>query len=77
MRIKYLTGLATKANYNTKVSEIESKIDNHNHDKYVTFTVLNAMSANLITKTKLDAELKKIAIGLLQIKQKTYFLKMR
>ena len=51
--------MVTKTNYNTKVSEIESKIDNHNHDKYVAFTSLNAMSVKLITNTKLDAELKK------------------
>ena len=53
--------MVTKSNYNTKISEIESKINNHNHDKYVTTTALNALSVNLIAKTNFDAELKKIS----------------
>ena len=55
-----VSSLVTKTNYNTKLSEVEGKINNHNHDKYVTTTTLNALSTNLITKTKSDAELKKV-----------------
>ena len=29
-------GLVTKTDYNTKISEIEKKIIDHNHDKYIT-----------------------------------------
>ena len=50
------------SNYNTKVTEIENKLNNHNHDKYITtpeFHTLtadafNARLANLVTKTIFD-----------------------
>ena len=55
--------------YNTKISEIEKKITDHNHDKYITTPEFNNLAAgvfsarlarkNLITKTDFDAELKK------------------
>ena len=63
-----------KTNYNTKISEIESIINNHNHDKYVTTTALNVLSANLITKTKCDVELKKISDKVTSNKTKESFL---
>ena len=56
-----------KTDYNTKVTEIENKLNNHNHDKYITtpeFKTLAAdvfntriAQANLITKTDFDTEL--------------------
>ena len=56
-----------KANYNIKISELEKKLTDHNHDKYITAPefhtsaadVLNARlaQANLITKTDFDAKL--------------------
>ena len=56
-----------KTDYNTKVTEIENNLTNHNHDKYIDtsgFTelatdVFNARltQANLITKTDLGAKL--------------------
>ena len=65
-----VSGLVTKTNYNTKISEIEKKITDHNHDEYVTTPEFNRLvtgnfkarlaQANLITKTDLDFELKKI-----------------
>ena len=60
-KITDISGLVTKTNYNTKISETEGKINNHNHDKYVTTTTPNTLFANLVTKTKLDAELKKVS----------------
>ena len=52
--------------YNTKITEIEEKITDHNHDKYTTLE-FNALAtgafnarlaqANLIAKTSFDAKL--------------------
>ena len=63
--------LVKKTDYNTKISEIKNKINDHNHDKFITTpefntlaaSVLNARlaQANLITKTDFDTLLKKIS----------------
>ena len=37
--------VVTKTNYNTKISEIEGKIKDHNHDKYITTPEFNTLSA--------------------------------
>ena len=56
-----------KTNHNTKITEIENKLTNHNHDKYVDTQEFNKLAAdvfntritqeNLITKTDFDAKL--------------------
>ena len=56
-----------KTNYNTKITEIEKKLTDHNHDKYITTPEFNTLAAdvfnarlaqaNLITKTDFDAKL--------------------
>ena len=53
--------------YNNKVREIENKLNNHNHDKYIDTQEFNKLAAdvfnarlaqaNLITKTDFDAKL--------------------
>ena len=70
-KIPDISSLTTKTNYNTKVSEIEKKVRDHNHDKYITTQEINTLSArifdarlelaHLITKTNLDFELEKIS----------------
>ena len=60
MKIKYLV-------LNTKISELENKLTEHNHDKYITTPEFNTLAAsvfnarlaqaNLITKTDFDAKL--------------------
>ena len=57
MKIKYLV-------LNTKISELENKLTEHNHDKYITIPEFNTLAAsvfnarlaqaNLITKTDFD-----------------------
>ena len=52
--------LLKKTNYDTKITEIENKFNNHNHDKYITTPEFNALvtdvfnarisQANLVTK---------------------------
>ena len=59
-----ISSLVKKADYDAKITEIENKLNNHNHDKYITtpeFKILapdvfNARlsQANLVTKTTFD-----------------------
>ena len=59
--------LLKKTDYDTKVNEIENKITDHNHDKYITTPVFNKLTAenfaarlaqaNLVTKTDFDNKL--------------------
>ena len=59
--------LVNKTDYNTKITEIENKVNNHNQDKHIdtqefnklTADVFNARiaQANLITKTEFNAKL--------------------
>ena len=69
MKIKYLTLVIwlKKTDYNTKITDIENKLNNHNHDKYTDNSEFNKLAvdvfnarlaqANLITKTNLDTKL--------------------
>ena len=69
MKTKYLALVIKlkKTDYNIKITGIENKISNHNHDKYIdtsefnklTVDVFNARiaQANLVTKTDFDAKL--------------------
>ena len=36
-----------KTNYDTKISESEKKLTDHNHDRYITNPVLNTLAARL------------------------------
>ena len=61
-KIKYpmLVVLLKKTNYNTKITEIEKKLTDHNHEKYITTPEFNTLAVdvfnarlaqiNLITK---------------------------
>ena len=59
-----LVFLLKKTDYNTKVTEVENKLNNHNHYKYITTPEFNTLGAdvvnarlsqaNLVTKTKFD-----------------------
>ena len=66
-KIPDVTNLVKKTDYNTKVTDIENKLNNHNHDKYIDNSEFNKLAvdvfngriaqANLITKTDFDAKL--------------------
>ena len=66
-----------KTDYNAKVTEIENKLNDHNHDKYVDTSEFNTLAtnvfnariaqANLITKTDFDAKISSRHIKLLKI----------
>ena len=69
-KIPDVSSLVKKADYNTKISEIEKKIIDHNHDKYITTTECNILAArvcnarlaqaDLVTKTDLDTRLQSL-----------------
>ena len=71
-KIPDVSGLVKKADYNTKISEIENKVNDHNHDKYITIPEFNTMAADvfkarlaaqtdLIRKPDFDSKLKGIS----------------
>ena len=71
-KIPNVSGLVKKKDYNTKISDIEKKITDHDHDKYITTPEFNTMAAStfnarlatqtdLIRKPKFDAKLKGIS----------------
>ena len=64
-KIPSTSGLVKKTDCNTKIIDIENKLNNHNHDKYIDTSKFNTLAAyvfnerlakaNLITKTDFDA----------------------
>ena len=66
-KITDVSSLVQKRDYDTKISGIEKKLTDHNHDKYITTPEFNKFSAeifaarlaqgNLITKTDFDNKL--------------------
>ena len=79
-KIPSVSRLVKKTDYDTKISEIEKKLTDHNHDKYITTpefdtlaaSVFNARlpQANLITKTDSDAKLSSLNIKITTNKSK-------
>ena len=75
-----------KRDYDTKISEIERKLTDHNHDKHITTREFNKFTkevwdeklkqATLVTKDILMINLKTSIKKLAQIKQNIYFVKM-
>ena len=71
--------------YNVKITEIENKLANHNHDKYIDTSEFNNLTADvfnarlaqakLITKTEFYSKLSSLNRKI-QIKKSTYLLKM-
>ena len=84
-KIPNVSSLVKETEYNTKINEIEGKINNYNHDKYITTPELNNLAAgvfdarlaraNLMTKTNFDIKLKKISDRVTLNKTKHLFVK--
>ena len=87
-KIPEVSGLVKRADYNTNcnfTSEIENKVSDHNHDKYITAPEFNTLAttvfnarlarANLVTKTAFDTELKKISDIVTSNKRKHFLVK--
>ena len=47
-KIPDVSSLAKKTDYNTKISDIEKKITEHDHDKYITTPEFNTMAASTL-----------------------------
>ena len=70
-KINEASNLVKKTDYNTKISEIETKRTDHNHDKYITNAEFNEVTtenfagrlkqANLGTKTNFDDKLRSLS----------------
>ena len=83
-KISYVINLVNKTDYNTKVTEVENKFNNHNHDTYIdtsefnklTADIFNARIANLITKTEFDARFSNLNRKITSNKSKIYSLKI-
>ena len=70
-KIPDVSCLVKKTDYNTKISKIENKVNDHNHDKCIAAPEFNTMAAdvfkprlaraNLVTKTDFDTQLKKVS----------------
>ena len=66
-KITSVSNLVKKTDYNTKITDVENKLNNHNHDKYITTLEFNTLAAdvfiarlaqaNLITKADFDAKI--------------------
>ena len=41
------SGLVKKANYDTKISELEKNLTDHSHDRYITTPEFNTLAANV------------------------------
>ena len=66
-KIPNVSSLVKKTNYDTKISDLEKKLTDHNHDKYIATPEFNTLAAdvfnarlaqgNLIAKTDFDTKL--------------------
>ena len=76
-----------KTDYDTKVTEIENKLNNHNHDKYITTTEFNTLTvdifnarlsqADLVTKTSFDNTVSSLNSKIVEYKKKMRLVKMK
>ena len=84
-KITDVNSLVKKTDYNTKISYIEKKITDHDHDKYITTPEFTTMAAstfnarltaqtNLMKKTEFDAKLKSISDRVILNKSKHLFV---
>ena len=76
-KIPDASSLVTKTDYNTKISELEKKLANYNHDEYITFlkfntlTVFNARLAQVDLTTKRDFDARMSTLNTKIISNKT------
>ena len=74
------SNLVKKTDYDTKITGIENKLNNHNHEKYIDTSEFNKLAVdvfnarlaqdNLITKTDFDAKLSSLNKKITQNKTK-------
>ena len=79
-KIPDISSHVKKTDYNTKITDIDNKLNNHNHDKYIDTSEFNKLAcdvinerlvqANSITKTDFDAKLLSLNRKIIQNKTK-------
>ena len=70
-----LVELLKKTDYNTKITNIENKLNNHNHDKYIDTSEFNKLAADVFNEiSMLNCQI--LTEKLLKINQNIYLLKM-
>ena len=77
-KIPSVSNLVKKTDYDTRVTEFENKLNDHNHDKYIDTSAFNKLAGdvfnaritqvNLVTKTDFDAKLLGLNIKIIQNK---------
>ena len=56
-KIPSISGLVKKTDYNTKITDVENILNNHNHDKYVATSEFNTLAANVFNARLAQANL--------------------
>ena len=84
--IPNISSSVKKTDYNTKITEIEEKPTDHDHDKYITTPEFNNLAArffaarlaqeNLVAKTDFDDKLRSLNQKIKSNKRNIYLLKM-
>ena len=84
-KISNISSLVKETDYNTRISEIEGKINNHNHDKYITTPEFNNLAAGvftarlarakLVSNSDFDTELKRVSDRITSNKSKHLLVK--
>ena len=46
-KIPDISNLVKKTDYNTKITDIENEVNNHNHDKYIDTSKFNTLASNV------------------------------
>ena len=49
-KIPSISGLVKKTDYNTKITDIENKLNNHNHDKHIDTSKFNTLAPNVFNE---------------------------
>ena len=82
-KIPDVSSLIKKTNYDTKITEIEKKLNDHNHDKYMTTPEFNTLTVDVFNARLAQVNLVTLMLNcqvliekLLKIKQSTCLLKM-
>ena len=85
-KITDVSTLVQKADYDAKISEIENKVINYCHDKYITTSKFSKLTtkkfaariaqSNLVTKTDFDNKLMILNKKITSNKKNMYMLKM-
>ena len=78
-KIPSVSSLLKKTDYDTKISEVEKKLTDHDHNKYVANSDFNTLAANVFNARLAQANLMILMLNcrvltgkLLQIEQSTY-----